>query len=237
MSASTPQGRARYALGLHLATGFLVIMLALYLFGQLASGVLNGTPLVQFDQNLELAVHAWARPAITPLFIVISMLGFQVLWIVVVLVAGWFIQHRQWLRLMTWIAGWAGGELLNQLLKQIFARPRPFFADALQTAANYSFPSGHAMFSAVAYGLLAYFMLLQVRRQRTRIAIVAGTVVLVLLIGFSRIYLGVHYFSDVVAGFAFGVAWLSVCITGMDVALNRLLIYRRRRVQRDARAS
>ncbi len=221
MKPSETQSRSSYALGLHLAVGLLVILLALFLFGQLASSVLNSTPIVQFDQNLELTVHSWAAPSITPLFIFLSLLGFQILWVIILIVAAWFVLHRQWLHLTTWIIGWAGGELLNQLLKQIFARPRPVFADPLQTAANYSFPSGHAMFSAIVYGLLAYFVLLQINRQSARIAVVAGTIVLVMLIGISRIYLGVHYFSDVVAGFAFGVAWLSVCITGMDVALNR----------------
>ena len=74
------------------------------------------------------------------------------------------------------------------------------------------------MESLVLCGMLAYFGVLALRTWRTRTAIVFGTLLLVLLIGFSRLYLGVHYFSDVVAGYAAGGVWLSTCITAMEFA-------------------
>ncbi len=203
-------------LGLHLFVGLLVIVLGTLLFGLLARSVLNNAALVQFDQNLALALHAWARPVPTAIFLFFSLLGFQVLWGIVLIVAVVLAIQRRWTYLVTWVVAWAGGEILNQLLKQLFARPRPIFADPLQTAANYSFPSGHAMFSAIAYGVLAYFVLLGLKHRWQRIAVIVGTLLLVLLIGLSRLYLGVHYFSDVVAGYAAGGAWLSVCITAME---------------------
>lgn len=203
-------------LGLHLFVGLLVIVLGTLLFGLLARSVLNNAALVQFDQNLALALHLWARPVPTAIFLFFSLLGFQVLWGIVLIVAVVLAIQRRWTYLVTWVVAWAGGEIFNQLLKQLFARPRPIFADPLQTAANYSFPSGHAMFSAIAYGVLAYFVLLGLKHRWQRIAVIVGTLLLVLLIGLSRLYLGVHYFSDVVAGYAAGGAWLSVCITSME---------------------
>jgi undecaprenyl-diphosphatase len=119
------------------------------------------------------------------------------------------------------LAALAGGEALNLLLKELFARPRPFFVDPLLPVTGYSFPSGHAMVALVAYGMLAYFAILALRSWQARAAVVLGTSLLVLLIGFSRMYLGVHYFSDVLAGFAAGGVWLSALITAMEIIRRR----------------
>ena len=110
----------------------------------------------------------------------------------------------------------AGSAALNHLLKGLFARPRPFFEHPLLVETSYSFPSGHAMESFVLYGMLAYFAVLALESWRARTAVVFGAALLVLLIGFSRMYLGVHYFSDVVAGYAAGGVWLSTLITGAE---------------------
>jgi membrane-associated phospholipid phosphatase len=111
----------------------------------------------------------------------------------------------------------AGSAILNKLLKGLFQRPRPHFAHPLVVETSYSLPSGHAMESFVAYGMLTYLaVLLWLRRWETRVAAVCGAALLVVLIGFSRMYLGVHYFSDVVAGYAAGGVWLGALITGAE---------------------
>jgi undecaprenyl-diphosphatase len=103
-----------------------------------------------------------------------------------------------------------GAELLNVVLKLSFQRPRPEVAFVhLDT---YSFPSGHAMISTAAYGALAYLAWSRFRSRRAQLALVAGTVVFVALICFSRLYLGVHYLSDVLGGAAGGAFWLAVSI-------------------------
>ena len=115
----------------------------------------------------------------------------------------------------------AGAELLNLILKLSFHRARPEVAFVhLDT---YSFPSGHAMISTAAYGALAYLAWGHIRTRSRRIVLVAGTVVLLGLIGFSRIYLGVHYLSDVLAGIAGGVFWLSVSIALQTVYAERFV--------------
>jgi undecaprenyl-diphosphatase len=104
----------------------------------------------------------------------------------------------------------AGAELLNVVLKLSFHRARPEVAFVhLDT---YSFPSGHAMASTAAYGALTYLAWSRLRTRRRRLSLLAVTVVFLALIGFSRIYLGVHYLSDVLAGFAGGGFWLAVSI-------------------------
>jgi membrane-associated phospholipid phosphatase len=109
----------------------------------------------------------------------------------------------------------AGAELLNLALKLSFHRPRPEYAFVhLET---YSFPSGHAMISTAAYGAFAYLAWSRLRTRHARLALVAGTAVLVALICFSRLYLGVHYLSDVLAGAAGGAFWLAVSIALLTI--------------------
>ena len=116
----------------------------------------------------------------------------------------------------SWLAAVAGSAVLNQLLKGLFERPRPYFEHPLLIEPSYPFPSGHAMESFVVYGMLVYFAVLALRSWKARVAVVCGAALLVVLIGFSRMYLGVHYFSDVLAGYAAGGVWLSALITGVE---------------------
>jgi undecaprenyl-diphosphatase len=103
-----------------------------------------------------------------------------------------------------------GAELLNLILKLLFHRTRPEVG--FVQLDTYSFPSGHAMVSTAAYGLLAYLAWGRLRTRRARLLLASGTVTAVALIGFSRLYLGVHYLSDVLAGVAGGVFWLAASI-------------------------
>ena len=113
-----------------------------------------------------------------------------------------------------------GAELLNLILKLSFHRARPEVAFVhLDT---YSFPSGHAMISTAAYGALAYLAWSHLHTTRRRLIVATGTVVLLALIGFSRIYLGVHYLSDVLAGITGGLFWLSVSIALQTIYAERL---------------
>jgi undecaprenyl-diphosphatase len=209
-------------LGLHLTVGLLAAAGCLWLFGGVTEDLLNNDPLVRFDETVETILHDWASPTLTTFFLVVTVLGsletIGLLSLVVAVILG---VRRQWLYLGTWLAALAGGFVLNQLLKELFARPRPYFEHPLVLEASYSFPSGHATMSLIFYGMLAYFCVLGLRTWRARTAVVFGATLLVLLIGFGRMYLGVHYFSDVVAGFASGGIWLSALITGSETLRRR----------------
>jgi len=127
--------------------------------------------------------------------------------------------RREWIVLAGWLAAFAGGGLLDVVLKLVIRRPRPPGAAAFLQHFSWSFPSGHAMASLIGYGMLAYVLtLLWIHRRSAQIAVVLGAALLIIVIGFSRLYLGVHYFSDVVGGYAAGVLWLSACISGLEVA-------------------
>jgi undecaprenyl-diphosphatase len=168
------------------------------------------------------SLHADARPALTQLLLIVTMLGMQGVVLIGIIVAIFFIVRRAWLNLLIWVVALAGGEVLNLLLKAIFARPRPVFDVPLVVEKQFSFPSGHAMMSIICYGLLAYFIFGALHSRRWRVIIGAGIVLLVLFIGFTRLYLGAHYLTDVVGGFAAGWVWLSTCIYALGFARSRL---------------
>jgi membrane protein DedA with SNARE-associated domain/membrane-associated phospholipid phosphatase len=204
-------------LGLHLTVGLLAAAGGLWLFGGLAEDVLTGDSLVRFDRALDDYLHSLATPPLTTFFLIVTALGsIEAIVLLGMVVATFLALGRRWLFLGSWLAAVAGSAVLNHLLKQLFERPRPYFKHPLLVETSYSFPSGHAMESFVVYGMLAYFAVLAMRTWESRVAVVFGTTLLVVLIGFSRMYLGVHYFSDILAGYAAGGVWLSALITGAE---------------------
>jgi undecaprenyl-diphosphatase len=121
---------------------------------------------------------------------------------------------------LAWMLVLLGGQLFNQGLKEYIKRARPPFHEAAH-ASGYSFPSGHSMGSFIAYGMLAYLLVLALPVRRVRIAVVGLLAGLVVLIGFSRIFLGAHWFSDVMGGFAAGGCWLALCISAIEMVRRR----------------
>jgi membrane protein DedA with SNARE-associated domain/membrane-associated phospholipid phosphatase len=204
-------------LGLHLTVGLLAAAGGLWLFGGIAEDVLTGDPIVRFDRALDDYLHAHATPALTTFFLIVTALGsIEAMVLLGVVVATFLAWGRRWLFLGSWLAAVAGSAFLNHVLKGLFERPRPHFEHPLLVESSFSFPSGHAMESFVVYGMLAYLAVLALRSWESRVAVVFEAALLVVLIGFSRIYLGVHYFSDVLAGYAAGGVWLSALVTGME---------------------
>ncbi len=208
-------------LGLHLTIGILVSLLALWLFGGVLEDVVAGDPLTQFDRALAAQLHARATPGGIAFFRIVSDVGSPGTWAsIALIVTAVLLLRRHWLLAGGWVAAIVGGGLLDLALKVLVHRPRPVFAQAFAAAPGWSFPSGHSMGTLVGYGMLAYLIMLRTR-GRTRLAIPLAAAALVSLIGFSRLYLGVHYFSDVIGGYAAGVVWLSACVTGLEVARRR----------------
>src|SRR5215204_1249654 len=204
-------------LGLYLTLGLLAAAGGLWLFGGLAEDLLTGDPIVRFDRALDDYLYAHVTPPLTTFFLIITALGsIEVIVLLGVVVAAFLGWGRRWVFLGSWLAAVAGSAVLNQVLKGVFERPRPHFEHPLLVETSYSFPSGHAMESFVVYGMLAYFAVLALRSWEWRVGVVCGAALLVVLIGFSRMYLGVHYLSDVLAGYAAGGVWLSALVTGVE---------------------
>ncbi|MEB3887348.1 phosphatase PAP2 family protein [Lyngbya sp. CCY1209] len=109
-----------------------------------------------------------------------------------------------------------GVALLNHLLKSVFGRHRPELWERIVDVSFHSFPSGHAMISLVVYGIIAYWFAVHFRPWQW--LIISAAIVLIVAIGFSRLYLGVHWPTDIVAGYAAGLVWLVACILGWEIA-------------------
>src|SRR5215216_6343979 len=185
-------------LGLHLTLGLLAAAGGLWLFGGLAEDLLTGDPIVRFDRALDDYLHVHATPHLTTFFLIVTALGsIETVVLLGAIVAAFLAWGRRWVFLGSWLAAVAGSAVLNHVLKGLFERPRPHFEHPLLVETSYSFPSGHAIESFVVYGMLAYFAVLALRSWESRVAAVCGAALLVVLIGFSRMYLGVHYLECV----------------------------------------
>ena len=206
-------------LGLHLTVGLVLSLLLAVCFGLVARQVDHGGALTEFDTTLgqRLAEHRAAAPVLRVVLFGFTLLGaYEVLLVLVPVVAVLFWLRRKWLLGTVWLVAGIGSSLINSTLKHSFARPRPPWKDEWVWEANESFPSGHSTASVVLVGLLAYMLVIGCPRWTGRVAILTGALLLILTIGFSRVYLGAHYFSDVVGGYCVGTAWLAVCITAVE---------------------
>lgn len=161
-----------------------------------------------FDTLMFALADQVASPAMTRFMRYISLLGSdEYLMVVPALVVLIFAYYRglRWHSLRVLLISFISS-ILNQLLKLFFERPRPSFA--MLDATGLSFPSGHAMIGGVFHGLLIYIVWTTVKNRRLRWLLSGLLTLIVLLVGFSRIYLKVHYATDVVAGYTMGLIWL-----------------------------
>jgi membrane-associated phospholipid phosphatase len=133
--------------------------------------------------------------------------GVTVLVLMVALVAGFLALQRHWLTLALVLGGTISGSLAVTLVKNLVGRARPMITDHLVSVSSLSFPSGHAANSAIVYLTMATLLSQLVEGRAARTYLFAGAALIVTLIGMSRIYLGVHWPSDVLAGWAFGTLW------------------------------
>jgi undecaprenyl-diphosphatase len=218
-------------LGLHLVVGFVVALLAGWLFGRIADWVFDSEAIRAADRYAQQVAASWRSPALTSVMKVLSWIGKDYMRAVIVApVVVALVRARSHRRLYAFAASILGGVLLVQALKAVFRRARPSDIDVLSSAHGYSFPSGHAMGAMLLYGSLAYVVYFSMEHhRRLRVLAVTLCVLMILTIGASRIYLGVHYLSDVIAGFAAGLCWLAVCLSGTE-AWVRWRDWRRRRV-------
>ena len=162
-----------------------------------------------FDRSIILGLRAWGGPSWLPKVAtdVTALGGGIVLTIVVVLVAGLLIVQRLWLTAVAIVASSISGNVVVELVKLHVARPRPDIVEHLVAVTHMSFPSGHSANSAIVYLTLAGLASQVTEHRATRAYLLVVAILLVGAIGFSRVYLGVHWPSDVLAGWSFGTLW------------------------------
>jgi len=218
----TPESRRR--LSVALVIGLLTAAAALILFTWLGREILEGEVLA-FDESFRTLVHDLASPRITTLMRAASLYGGPVVLVPAGLVAAVAFLVHGWRRgALLVVVTLAGAGLLNGLLKFSFARVRPASFFDYPLPGSPSFPSGHALYAASVFGGLAVLLTARIRSLLLQLAIWFVATALILLVGLSRVYLGVHYPSDVLAGYAIGVVWVTAVAFG-----DRLARHRRRR--------
>lgn len=205
------------AFGLPLLAALLVLAASLWAFGQIVDETIREGE-TQTDERVADWLHGRATDPFTDAFRVITTFGnFVTLLVVTVLAVAFLWRRRRRTDAMFVALAFLGAQVLSSGMKLGFRRERPFFPDPLATESTFSFPSGHSLVSLAVYGSIALLLAQQVRRPAWRILLFAGTVLLVLAIGFSRLYLGVHFLSDVLAGFAAGTAWLALLYVALEL--------------------
>jgi membrane-associated phospholipid phosphatase len=187
-------------------------------------------------QDIDARWHDWAvgerYTGATTFFAIMSVIGGPVcLGVVTGAIAAWIVLKRRynWAIYLLITAG--GGALLLMELKMYFERERPVLAEQLRRAHGYSFPSGHAMGSTVVMGALTYLAVRMLKTWRQKAAAIAFAITFVLAVAASRVYLGVHWISDIGAGIAAGLLWVMTTTVGYET-FRRIRLIRALRARR-----
>jgi len=199
--------------------GFALVIVAAALFAEVAEHLAprQAGSLALFDEALTASLRQHVDLGVLQVFALLTHFGdvltLSVLGVAVALLM-WFTQQR--MLALGWVLATGGNALLNPLLKRIFERVRPVHEHGLVNELGWSFPSGHSSASVVAYGMLAYLGL-RTLPPRWHLPAVLAAAALAFTVGCSRVFLQVHFASDVLAGFASGLAWLTVCIVSVEL--------------------
>ncbi|WP_049639183.1 phosphatase PAP2 family protein [Methylophilus sp. TWE2] len=194
--------------------GLIVLASAGTLFALIAENVINEVALTLVDLEVAQWLHAHSTTMLTQCLLVITHLHDP--WIlssVAGMITLYYIGKKRWYAALSVLLIVQGAMLLNLLAKHMFQRARPTFDDPLVTLVTYSFPSGHVVASTVFYGTLAVLLISQKSALCRAVYILPIAIAMVFLVAFSRMYLGAHYLSDVLAAFLEAVIWIALCLT------------------------
>lgn len=216
--------------GLYLTIGIVITGIFIYLFTEILLGLFTRDLLVMSDLRVLNIAASYRTPKLNQLMYLLTVLGSgAVIFAGAGALAAYFYFNNRWRYAVSVAAAVISGEFFYRLLKYAVERARPPLSLSLIYADGYSFPSGHAFMATVFYGLIGYFVYRRVSvetvgtqhavflRKALKIVTVVFFALFIGIIGYSRIYLGVHWPSDVLAGFASGAAWITVFITVLEI--------------------
>lgn len=209
---------------LRLALSVLISLATLWLFTEIADNVIDQDKLSRFDAQVLVMLSPWRTTSGLAIARTVSRFGTTLVMTALAGIVMLALHRRNW-RAVTvgWVLVMGGGKLVEAVLKHTFHRTRPIGALERLSDPTYSYPSGHAMGAMIGYGLLAYLVLRRVRRPAARVAVTASAALIIVAIGLSRLVLGVHYFTDVVGGFAAGAVWLALALAAVEAARERFV--------------
>jgi undecaprenyl-diphosphatase len=219
VTRSKPRVPKAHWLARHPRWGVAVMLAGIFTFAALAFNVRTNGPLTTLDVPLadglhDRAVHGpeLARKAA----IFTGTFGKESAGIILAVFIIYWLLRRQWRPLTMIVLGVVGGNVWFEVLSRFFQRHRPVFPDPLDPLPGPGFPSGHSMMAFLLYGLLAYMAMPRLSRV-WRWVVGVAVMLIPLLVGFSRMFLGAHYFTDILGGYSFGLFWGGLVYTTLEV--------------------
>ncbi len=197
----------------------MILFVFTFVFGKFADELIE-SELYHFDQSIIDWIQLFVRPQLTSIMKIFTFFGstLALLFLLFLSVGLMIWQKKRWEAFFL-VIGIAGGGIFNLLLKWIFHRHRPTLHRLIEET-GYSFPSGHSMGAFIFYGMLCMLFFMFLKSRIAKAIMIVSTVLIIVMIGLSRVYLGVHYPSDVLAGYAAGGVWLTVCLIGLRLVLE-----------------
>jgi undecaprenyl-diphosphatase len=205
--------------------GLLMVLLGGISFGMFAVSLQTNGPLIQLDVPLANSIHAIAlqsSPFIRDAMIFGFYLGEHIIVAIGVVLAVYFLYKRFWPELCMVVIAWAGEGSIWLVLSAYYNRARPIFdVPVWHQMTAPGFPSGHSISAVMCYGLLAYLLVPKIHARFGKAIVIVAALLVILYIGFSRIFVGDHYLSDVLAGYALGVAWSGFVYTLIELIVRK----------------
>lgn len=204
--------------GLELTLGVLAFVGGAWLFGGVLQDLIAGDPLIEIDKEIALWLHRHENEELTAFMSAVSWFHTWPIALLSLLFLAYLGWMRQWRWALIAICTVPGGMFVNTLVKLALHRERPSLSGLADTLKSYSFPSGHTVAATLIYSLFAAYLIGLPQSWKGRASIVTFAVLAIVLVALSRVLLGVHYLSDVLAAVGEGVAWFALC----HVAVNTL---------------
>ncbi len=209
-----------FKLFLEIILGAIITLIFIYLFLQIADEVLD-RDINQIDNQISNIFYTFHNPELTKIMFFFTSLGSPFVLVIGSIISAFVIAFYRKKDALIYLGILFSTVLINGYLKYFFQRPRPDIS-ALIHENSYSFPSGHAMNGFMFYSLLAYFVYRETKNKKLTLLLTLACGFIILLIGLSRVYLGVHYPSDVLAGYIAGAVWLTFAIV-----FEKVIIFKR----------
>ncbi|EKE21475.1 MAG: hypothetical protein ACD_7C00223G0006 [uncultured bacterium] len=193
----------------------LINLFSLYVFSKMIENFVDQEMLIGLDYWINAHIANLRKPILDIIMTIITNIGGALsLSVLTIALLIFFISKNKWRYSTLLITSMAGGKLIQVIAKDIIGRDRPL--GGLVEATGYSFPSGHTTMSTIFFALLIYYFKNHITNKTLKYSIISVSVLLILSIGFSRIYLGVHWLTDVIAGFGLGLFWLTLLILALE---------------------
>jgi undecaprenyl-diphosphatase len=208
----------------HPTVGWILVLFGLLLFGWFTYELYTQGPLFQLDQSLAASLPAAGLKGPAYLKYVMNSgfyLGKEVVAVLTFLHALYFFIKRYWQELFMLLSGVMGGSVMFYIISHIINRDRPTHQIWTIVSGIPSFPSGHAVTAIAFFGLLAYLIVPKISSTFWKVFVVLVAVLITLFIGFSRVFTGGHYLTDVLAGYSIGIAWSALAYTLIEIYFKK----------------